>query len=191
MASSEVKVCNSALIKVGCDLITTLSDDNKRARACNEQYAKCRDEVLAAHPWNFTIARKEFAQTANTPSWNWKYEYTIPSDVLRILEIDSPSPWAVEVNPVSGVKVLVTDSSDCFAKYIRKTTDTTLWSPSFDETLAVRLASDLAYHLVQSTTLMAALMDIYVKMLAQARSFDAQEGTPPEVEADDWLNSRE
>lgn len=190
MASSEVKICNSALIKVGAEMITALSDDNKRARACNEQFAKCRDEVLSSHPWNFTIARAEFSQTVNTPAWNWTYEYAIPSDVLRILEIDTSAPWAVEVNPVSGSKVVVTDSSDCFAKYIRKTTDTTLWTPYFDEVLATRLAADLAYHLVQSTTLMQTLTDLYMRMLAQARSFDAQEGTPPEVEANDWLDSR-
>lgn len=190
MASSEVKICNSALIKVGSELITTLSDDNKRARACNEQYAKCRDEVLSAHPWNFTIARKELAVTANTPSWNWTYEYAIPSDVLRILEMDGGDPWAVEVNPTSGAKVVVTDSSDCFIKYIRKTTDTTLWSPYFDEVLAIRLAADLAYHLVQSTSLMQSLTEMYMKMLSQARSYDAQEGTAPELDDNDWLNSR-
>lgn len=190
MASSEVKIANSALIKVGCELITSLGDDNKRARACNEQYEKCRDEVLASHPWNFTIARKEFAQTVNTPAWGYVHEFAIPSDVLRILEIDSSCPWGVEVNPVSGTKVLVTDEPTCFVKYIRKTTDTTLWTPYFDETLSTRLAADLAYHLVQSTTLTQVLMDTYKQMLAQARSFDAQEGTPPEVEADDWLNAR-
>lgn len=190
MASSPVKIVNSALIKVGCELITSLSDDNKRARIANEQYEKLRDEVLAAHLWNFCVARKEFARTANTPSWNWAYEYSIPSDVLRVMEIQQDVPWAVEINPVSGAKVLVTDASEVFAKYIRKTTDTTLYSPYFDEVLSMRMAADFAYALVQSSTLQQTLMDTYMKMLAQARSFDAQEGTPPEVEADDWLNSR-
>jgi hypothetical protein len=190
MAASPLKIANSALVKIGCELITSLSDDNKRARIANEQYEKLRDEVLAAHPWNFCVARKEFAVTADTPAWGYNYEYTIPTDCLRVLEIDDDVPWAVEINPVSGAKVLVTDASEVLAKYIRKTTDTTLFSAYFDEVLATRMAADMAYALVQSTSLAQSMMDVYMKMLAQARSFDGQEGTPPELEADDWLNSR-
>ena len=46
MASSEVAICNSALIKIGAAEITSLSDVNKRAQLCNEQYSKLRDELL-------------------------------------------------------------------------------------------------------------------------------------------------
>lgn len=59
MASTSVDICNAALIKVGAETITALSDNNKRARACNERYADIRDVVLAAHPWNFAIGRTQ------------------------------------------------------------------------------------------------------------------------------------
>lgn len=190
MAVSEVKICNSALIKVGSTTITSLTEDSKPARACNEQYAKLRDEVLSAHPWNFAISRKSLGQTSNTPIWEFDYEYQIPSDVLRILKIDSTLDWQVEVNAVSGAKVIVTDDPEMNIKYIKRVTDTTLFTPYFDEVLATRVAADISYYMTQSTSLMESLMKAYQVMLAQARSFDAQEGTPPEVEADDWLNSR-
>lgn len=190
VAASEVKICNSALIKIGAETITTLSDDNKRARACNEQYQKCRDEVLAAHPWHFAMIRKTLATTANTPVWGFAYEFAIPSGILRIVSTDTDYDWKVETNAAGTATVVVTDSPTMNIKAIQKVTDTTLFTPLFDEVLATRLGADLAYHLVQSSTLQAALQDTYIKMLAQARSFNAQEGTADNPDATDWLNSR-
>ena len=45
LTTTEVSICNSALIKVGAERITSLSDSNKRAQLCSEQYSKMRDEV--------------------------------------------------------------------------------------------------------------------------------------------------
>ena len=190
MASSSTSICNSALVKIGADRISSLSDNNKRAIYCNEQYTKIRDEVLISHPWNFAIARKAFAQTINTPVMDYSYEYTIPSDVLRILSIESEWPWEVGINAAGTAKVLLTDASEVNCKYIKKVEDTTLYTPIFDECLAARLAADLAYGLVQNLALQEQMLKFYEKILGQARSFDAQEQSVQQVIADDWLNSR-
>lgn len=186
MAVTETSICNSALIKIGVERITALSEDSKAGRACNEQYEKLRDEVLASHPWNFAIARAEIAEVDADLAFGYDYIYQLPSDCLRVLEMDPDYEYKIEEN-----RYLVTDTSgDVHIRYIKKITDTSKFSPVFCEALALRIASELAYYMTNSATLAESMMKAFEKKIAEARSFDAQEGTPDRIIADEWLNSR-
>ena len=75
--------------------------------------------------------------------------------------------------------------------YIFKNYDTTTWDQLFEESVSWRLAADIGYGLVQSTTLVKQCFDAYKDTLAQARSMNAQErGSVQQVVADDWMNVR-
>jgi hypothetical protein len=197
MATSEVSIVNSALSKLGAELIITLSDNNKRARFAAEAYPKIRDQVLAAHPWNFAISRKELGLTPNTPAYEFQNEFALPLDVLRVISTDlnvmaqvTETAWSAEISEVTGDRVILTDASGVKIKYIKRITDVAKYPPHFLEALETRLASELAYTLVQSTTLKAELLQEYLLLLRDARSFDAQEGSLPQTRADDWFNQR-
>lgn len=191
MASSEVDICNSALVKVGSDSITALTDNSKRARLCNLRYGDCRDEVLYAHPWNFAVKRVTLAKTANTPAYEYTYEYQLPSDVGRVLNTDAsdtlgPSvAWARE-----GDKIL-TDESTLKIRYIAKITDVSLFNDMFKEVLALRIAMDIAYPLTQSNSLATRLGNQYMQWLKENRSFNGQErGSVRQVVASEWRDAR-
>lgn len=186
MAASEVAIANSALIKIGAERIDSLSDSNPRAILCNEQYAKKRDGLLLSHPWNFAIERVELAEVLPVPIDGWEHKFALPNDCLRVLEIneDSAILWAVE-GPY-----LHTNESSVMIRYIKKITDTTKFSKSFDEVLALSLAADICYAIKKDASHAKNLYDAYRYELSQARSFDAQEGSAPAVVADDWFNSR-
>lgn len=198
MASSEVEICNSALNKLGADTIISFQDATKNARLCRSQYPLIRDEVLRSHPWNFAISRVELSQNASrTPEFEYNYEYIIPPDVLRILYTNLNLPpagtyerkWKVETN-VDGAKVLVTDEETVKITYIKKVTDVGLFDANFVDVLSWRLAADLAYPIVQSSSLVAQMFSIYEQRLSQARSFDAMEGSLDQVDADAWVVTR-
>lgn len=190
MATSELSICNDALIRLGCTTIASLSDDSKEADLCNEQYEKCRDQLLSAHPWNFAIARIEIAADADLPTgWEdnpeWDLSFTLPANCLRVLELDdSEAEWAVENGS------LFANYDPVFIKYIKKETDTTLYSKHFEKALAYELAMSLVYSFTQSATFVAELRKDYEQAVREARSFDAQEGSVKTVQADDWLLSR-
>ena len=192
MATSSVEICNSALIKLGARRISALSDDTKPAKLCNEQYDKLRKSVLRAHPWNFAVARKSLAKTANTPSFEFDNEFALGSDVLRVLSTNLllDEDWQIEVNASSGAKVLVTNSDSVKIKYIKNITDTTIFSPDFEEALALRIASDLAYGLTQSRTLQNDMWNAFRLLVSEARSYDAQESQLQEIEANEWIDIR-
>jgi hypothetical protein len=159
----------------------------------NDQYDRLRKEVLRSHPWNFSIAYVALAQLAGTPIWtDWTYQYTIPSDVLRVLEtnLTDDEPWEIGVSS-GGTKVIFSSASAITIKYIKDVTNTTTFDPVFEEALAFRLAADSAYSIVQSQTVQANMFTAYQQSLAQARSFDGQESQPKQqVQADEFINIR-
>jgi hypothetical protein len=184
MATSEVQICNSALLKLGADRITSMSDDTKSGRACNEQYAKLRDELLGSHPWNFATARVELAQVSTTIPFGFEYAYQLPSDCLRVLEADTDYAWKIEG------RYLLSDDSAMNIKYITQVTDVSKFSPMFCEALSLRIAADLAFHISNSASLTELMMAAYEKKLREARSYDAQEGSVDTFSVTTWIDSR-
>lgn len=183
--ASEVEICNSALIKVGANRIVSLSDDSKEARLCNEQYSKVRDELLRSHPWNFAMKRAELGLLDEEVEFEFTNAFQLPTDCLRVIKTeDSRIVYRIE-----GRKI-ITDETEFKILYIAQITDPTTFDPMFKETLATRLAVDLSYALSESASLTERLMKSYLTLLKDARSIDGQEGTPEDVEVNEWLDSR-
>lgn len=189
MASSPVAICNSALIKIGAERITNLTDDTKEARLCNEQYEKMRDEVLASHFWNFAMERIELAQLTDTPEFGYRFYYAIPSNVLRIKQTQcEDDEWFRET--YDNQDVLITDLNEVKILAITQVTNTTLFSKMFDDALAWRIAAEICYAITQNATLADATYARYERALSYARTYDAQEGTPLIVKANQYKNVR-
>lgn len=270
MASSDVAICNSALIKLGVAEITSLSQNVKRAQLCDEQYPKVRDELLRNHVWNFAIKRKVLALdsftftdgdvntgtnnitevahgmetgdkvrlttsgvlpeplqidtdyfvikntddlfklaasiqdaynnifinitsaagggthiTEKKPAFEYDKQYLLPSDYLRGIRLkDKDYKFTIENGK------LLTNLTDVLLVYTYKITDTTKFDPSFDELLALALANDLSYSLVQSASLKERIQAELNLKIRDVRSIDAQEGNADELEANTWTNSR-
>lgn len=187
-ATSAVDICNSALGKLGVEAIVALADSNTRAILCNQVYNKIRDKVLRSHPWKFACYRDTWTVDATAPSFGYDYRYPIAASCLRVLDVDTTLDWLVE-----GAWLYTNDngaSSLLGVKYIKLITDVTLFDTNFAEALALALAADMAYPLTTSNTLAQQMMKAYMLELAMARSFDAQQQSAKQVQADDWLNSR-
>tara|TARA_R100000458_G_scaffold59881_1_gene72423 strand:- start:4949 stop:5518 length:570 start_codon:yes stop_codon:yes gene_type:complete len=186
LTTTETSISNSALVKLGAERINSLTETNRRAQLCNEQYEKVRDEVLRAHPWNFAIKRMELSQLTTTPAFEYDYEYLLPSDCLRVLELhDNTIKWSIEAD-----RKLLSDSATVKIKYISRVTATAEYDSLFIEALSFRLAADISYALVQSSSLSQKLLGEYENVLSAARSIDAQEGTAPDLIDDSFVESR-
>lgn len=182
--TDQLKIANSALIKLGVNRLTALTEQNKAAILINEQYDKMRRNVLRDHPWNFAIARTSLALLASAPEWEYAYQFQLPIDCLRVLTFSEDCDWRIEG------RYLLSNSGVAKIKYIKDVTDHSLFDDSFAEALSWKIAADLAFPLVQSQTLAQQMMDEYKKSLAQARTMNAQEGTPPNLVDDIFLNVR-
>ena len=187
MARSNVSICNLALIKIGASTITSLTDDMKNANLCNQYYEQVVDEVLRMHPWNCAIYRASLAQLESTPAFGYNYQYALPTDpyclrVLRMEDIDS------EFRVEGGV--LLTDESTCKISYIGRIIDPNKFDPLLVEAIATLLAEYLAYPIIQSNTLKEQMAKEVEEIFRKAKSTDAQEGTPEELDTSTWLDAR-
>lgn len=99
--ATSLSICNSALIKLGAESISSLSDNNKRAKLCNAQYEVLKNKVLRAHPWNFAIKRAKLTVNAQEPSWGFYSSFDLPGDCLRVLETQGRIDFAIEGNLLS------------------------------------------------------------------------------------------
>ena len=183
--TTAVTICNSALLKMGADTISSLTQTGRAAMICNALYAYLRDEVMGSSPWKFALARAVLTPNATVPPFDFTYQYDIPSDCLRLLTPDDDSIiWHQE-----GNQILCNEPS-LNMKYIYRNVDESSWDARFCETFAWRLAMELAIGLTQSVPMKQEAEKSYMAALAQARSMNAVIGTLPHLEADIWSGAR-
>lgn len=207
--TSVVDICNLALTRIGHSQITSLDEGTKASDLCSLHYAFCRDAVLRAHPWNFAITRATLALSATTPNHEWTYQHALPSDpyCLKVIRTDwEASGYATTaiygfpgVNGYSGAAVpyriegrnLLCNENVVKIEYIARITDTEQFDMLFVDVLAQRLAAEIALPLTDTQTATKTMWDIYNAKLIEARTNDAQEGSPREVvDLSPWIAIR-
>lgn len=180
-----VDICNRALTKLGEDRIIALTDNSKQAKACSHAYEFVRDAVLRMHPWNCTATRAQLAPLVTTPAFTYAYEYQIPSDALKILEVDTDYDWVVE-----GRKILTDEGTVLNIRYQKRETDPNQYDALLFEVIAAKLAYELAEPLTQSNAKKSEMKDDFKSILRDAKMNDAQEGSVSKLKEDDWITVR-
>jgi len=138
--ASIVEICNSALNQLGASTILSLTENSKNGRICNSRYDTVKDAVLRSHPWNCATKRQILAQDTDTPAWGFVYQYTLPSDCLRVLAIENyDSDYKIE-----GRKILSNDSEISLI-YISAISDPNEMDVLLREVIGSALAADIAY----------------------------------------------
>ena len=118
--ASVVDICNSALNLLGASTISTITEDTKNARLCNQRYEPIRNRVMRSHNWNCLIKRVQLAQDSTAPVVEYSYAYTLPTDCLRVLKIHNGSTDSIKSAldyKIEGRKV-VTDETTIYLVYI-------------------------------------------------------------------------
>lgn len=194
MAISDVVIVNRAIRKLGGNPITSMDpsvDASEEARIINEIFEVTRDEILRAHPWNFAMKRIDLPADVAVPAWGFKYQYTLPTDCLRVYEIQNDPPYKVEGGKIlTNYSTTPSPAGQLFLLYIARIKDANLYDMGFVDTLASKLAVDMVEALTQSSSKKAALLAEFEETFAQARNADAKEDGSIIRKEDDWINIR-
>lgn len=187
--ASDVEIANAAFRKLGQAPITAFTEDSKAARLANERFAELRDGLLFQHPWNFAIKRRSLAASATAPVWGYAAAYPLPTDYIRMHEVNGEDEgtgrWKVEDGAV------VTDlEAPLEVRYVYRVTDANRMSVGFREALASVLAADWAEDITGDNNVVNTMERKSRVKVAQMRSNDGQEGIPDQFESDDWVNAR-
>ena len=185
MAASDIEIVNRALTLLGVDPINSLSDTSKAASTANRIYNDTRSAVFRAHPWNCLVKRAALPLDAATPLYGFNYQFVLPADYLRLLGIqDTTGRYSIE-----NRKILY-DSNTLNISYIALVTDVPSYDTLLVDTLAARLAADLAHPLLQTQQSMESMWQLYELKLREAKLINAQENQQDVLDTDYWLNSR-
>lgn len=193
--ASEVEIVNSALRKIGADPITSLTEGSDNANVALDLYEIHRDNLLRYHTWNFATKRKKLSRSATTPVYQWDYQYPVPSDFLRIVEVHDNTDglgavrYRMEHDSTDGT-VIRTNSTDVWLTYIYQVTDPNRMPIDFRETLALTLASEFATAIQNSNTLSERLLSQATRARTKARSNDGTEDYPNSFPEGSWVTSR-
>jgi hypothetical protein len=181
----EVEICNSGLLKVGAEQISSLEDDTRASNICQAMFPILRDEVMRAVPWRFALSQVNLPLVSGTPPvFGYQAAYDIPSNLLRVWQVNA-SPWTQ-----IGQQILCDNANGINVLAIARNLNAQSWDAQFAEALAWRIAMEIALALVQSTPLKQEMEKGYQQALAAARSTNAVIGTPERLIADFWSRSR-
>lgn len=188
--ASQVTICKRALQKIGAGTITSLEDATREARACTRVFDTVRDATLRLHPWNFATRRAALAADVAVPAWGFLYQYPLPIDFLRLLEIKDGPLYQFE--STGAQRVIVTDAgAPLLIKYTAQITDTAQFDALFVEALACKIAFELAEEITQSTAKKEIAAQDLKSALAAARNTDGQENPPADMGDTAWWDARE
>lgn len=197
--ASQVEIANRALTKIGDARITSLSDNVEAARVISSAWSALRDAELRSRIWNFSAARTSLPALSTTPSWGFSYQYQLPSDCLRVIQVDEYFPGVSMSNyrtsseaayQIEGGKVLTNLSAPLKIRYVSRIEDTGAWDAAFVEVFACRLALEICEKLAQSSTKRQLAWDEYKQALGAAVRADAVENPPEPLPDDTWMLSR-
>ncbi len=178
---TSTSICNMALAYLGQAPISSLKQDNERARLLQLFYAPVRDEVLRAHNWAFATVEKPLVRVVTQARKTGRFFYKYPADALFIRRVSSPAhtqqplPFTQEYDAHTHQRMLVTSAAQAVATYIRRVTDESQFDATFAKTFALALASDAALALTGDVTLAARLQQQYQIYIEQARQTNLSE----------------
>jgi hypothetical protein len=149
--TSQVLICNQALLLLGDKPIQSLDEDTNEALMSSAFYIDARNHVLRDIKPRFAIARAVPVDvTVPVPDPYLVYSYAMPTNALVMLQVGGDSldiEWVVE-----GVTLLSSGPLSMF-RYIAALTDIeSLMDASFIKALAAYLAQEFSYGLTGKET---------------------------------------
>lgn len=196
--ASQVDVCNRALIKLGAQQITSISDNSKSARVLSSLWDTVRRAELRKRYWCFALARTQLPET-DAPAFQFGHAFQLPPDYLKLVQVGDvyvapsqadyrtgdDSPWAIE-----GGQLLSMFGAPLKFRYVRDITDPGQFDALFVEVFAAKLAEEACYAITQSREGQNQAMQDYKQAVREAALANAIEKPPQGMPDDAWMLGR-
>lgn len=182
MSVSKIDICNMALAHLGMKGITSITENNPSAIACNTFFVPSRDDVLGETNWTFAKASEPLVlSTEEVLGWSYIYSYPVKAttvwDVFNEATASDKGKQEFEVvlKPAQSSRLVCSDLSFAYADYTYQLSDTGLYTPKFIISLSYRLAAMMAHTLVRSTKVGLELTQVYAAALSEAKRINGSE----------------
>lgn len=199
MAASNVAIANLALTKLGDLRILNLTDNTKPAREVNAVFDMTRDYLQRRFSWRFCIKRANLAADTTVPLWDWAYQYPLPTDCMRILQVGQwyPTPDLSDLISTGGQEyvlegkyILSNQAGPLKLRYLSRVTDPVQFDAAFDMAFSAYLAYILAEPLTASPEQKQMAYNDYRNAIKDAVIANAIENPPESLADQTWILAR-
>ena len=186
MAISKTIIINKALSLIGAKQIVSVDDGSDMANLVGSIYETSLKSVLSECKWNFATKRDSLPTNSTATLDFYDVGETIiydrPTDIIRIYSSEPPTAkWREEQD------YIISDSSGLGLRYVYYIEDVTKFPIYFVEALVDKLASDLAYAVVNSASLAERCLIKYENIsLPKATSSNSKTGVQQTMQDDAW-----
>ncbi len=164
-----------ALSWLGANPILSFDDEIIEAQLCKENYEPCRDAVLAEADWSFAIREAELNKLTYESIIGASSYFQLPPNCLRVIEAYDGGDNPLQYWEVSALTVRAkTDTVKI--RYIAQVEYSEMFSSTFVQALAARIAATLAIPITQNKSVMDAMWQLYAQLLRVATSTDGLQG---------------
>jgi hypothetical protein len=176
---TRTQIANNALSYLSAGSIVNLNDDDAKARAINGIFDQAAKEVIRTHRWSCCIERAQLSQlsasTLQSGNFGYAHAYQLPTDCLRILDING-EPWSekAEFFDLNG-RQLLSDLGEIFLRYVKWEDDVSQWDPLLADVISVKIAMKVARQITTDGISAEDLERLYRRRLEDARTVDAME----------------
>lgn len=191
--ATAVSICSNALVMLGDNPINNFSEAQgsgglDRARIASNLWPTVRDSVLRSHPWNCAMKRIVLSPLAETPAFEWSFQFVLPSDWLRNHQINGVHTDQVDF--VTEGRRLMMNESSCYLRYVYRNIDIGTWDPILVDACELYMASRMAKPITGSDTDAERLMRAFENKVRLARTVDGQDDSPQQFGSYEILNAR-
>jgi len=84
MASNDtdITICSDALVLLGAQPITSLTDGSDPADVCNRLYPDLKNHLLTVYPWSWSLKKVQLSKNATDPVNEWDNAFDLPNDII-------------------------------------------------------------------------------------------------------------
>lgn len=173
--TSSVSICSNALIRLGDKPISSFEDGTSAAKRCAILYPSIRNAMLRAHPWDCARKRVVLAPLSTVPAFDYAYQYQMPADWLRTLQIGDRR---CALDYVIEGKQILTDAKSLPLVYIWRNEIEASWDDTLVELMTAKMTSVLAYPITQSASMEQVKETEFQQLFKQAKAVNGQENQP-------------
>lgn len=197
--TDQLSLYNLALLHLGERRIASLNENREPRRVLDDLWPTVRQLCLEEAQWNFFLRTIQIdASGTLTPSFGWKYAFTIPTDWLRtklVSTVETMTPPLLDFAEETGY--WYANFTPLFVSYVSNDAlygqNLGAWTANFTAYVALQLAEYACHRIPGKTELLEGKNGIsgrLNKARIKAKSNDAMDTGPREMPTGTWARSR-
>lgn len=190
--SNQTEIVNLALAHIAVNSITDIDELSTPAREAKRIWDIVVDEVLSDNKaqWSFATYTTTLAQLEDAPIIKYSYAYQLPTDFLRLIELNDANEYEITAYNVQGRSLLCDTDSPVYITYVQRISEPENFSPKFASCLSARLAYYLANKLAKDKGAQDRCDKLYNTLLSESVHADIENMTDEDRIEGSWIQKR-